>query len=429
MTNDMLAIDGGTPVRTKPFLSRHFFGDPEREQLMEVIDKAPTEWNSHNKVREFEDGFARRHGVKYAVATDSGTGSLHAAVGAINPEPGDEIITAAATDIGTVLGIVLQNAIPIFSDWEPGGVFNQSAADIESRITERTRAIMVVHLYGVPVDMDAVMDVARRHNLPVIEDCAQAHLAEYKGRLVGTIGDMACFSFGGKPLTAGGGGILITDNEEMARRALGFARKGSEYDDEMRNSLRPTSERKGSERGYSFLGDFHEMSDLLGAVALAQLGRIDDYIARRRASAAVMEDILWEVPGITPQKLRPGDRSGYYTHGFLYEKEKVGIDQDRFLEAVHAEGVTVVHGAYLGGRPLYRYPVFAEARTYGQSGYPFIDEQGNRRIDYNALHLPVLEEELPKTMSIGGNSSYTEEDARDIATAMRKVALHYASRR
>ena len=306
-------------------------------------------------------------------------------------------------------------------------MFNQDAADIERRITDRTRAIMVVHLFGGPVDMDAVMDVARRHDLPVIEDCSQAHLAEYKGRLVGTIGDMGCFSLGDKPLTAGGGDIPITDNEEMARRALGFARKGSEYDEEMRNSLRPTSERQGSERGYAFLGDFHEMSDLLGAVA--QLGRIDDYIARRRASAEVMEDILWEVPGITPQKLRPGDRSGYYVHGFLYDEDEVGVGLDTFVEAINAEGATPVHGAYLGGKPLYRFTIFAEERTYGNSGYPFVDEQGNRRIDYNALHLPVLEEELPKTLTVGGNSSYTEEDARDIATAIRKVALHYAARR
>ena len=242
MTTEKLAIHGGEPVRTKPFGNRHSFGDPEKEQLMEVMDNAHTMWTSRYKTQEFEDGFAQRHGVGYAVATDSGTGSLHAAVAAVNPEPGDEIITAPATDIGSVLGIVLQNAIPVFSDWRPGAYLNQDAADIESRITERTKAIMVVHLFGYPVDMDAVLDVARRHNLPVIEDCSQAHLAEYKGKLVGTMGDMGCFSLGGKPLTAAGGGILITDNEEFARRAKGFAAKGSEFDEGLRNSLRPTSD-------------------------------------------------------------------------------------------------------------------------------------------------------------------------------------------
>ena len=428
MTPDKLAIDGGTPVRTKPFGPRHFFGDPEKEQLMEVIDKAPTMWTSKYKVQEFEDGFARRHGMKYAVATDSGTGSLHAAVAAVDPEPGDEIITAPATDIGSVLGIVLQNAIPVFSDWAPGGYLNQSAADIESRITERTRAIMVIHLFGYPVDMDAVMDVARRHDLPVIEDCSQAHLSEYKGKLVGTIGDMGCFSLGGKPLTAAGGGVLITDSEDLARRAKGFANKGSEYDEGLRNSLRPTSEQKGSDRGYSFLGDYHPMSNLMAAVGVAQLGRIDDYIARRRAAGAVLEDILWEVPGITPQKkASPDDRSGFYVHGFSYDEDEVGVSLEQFTKACQAEGVPA-GGPYLGGMGLYRYPIFAEERTYGNSRYPFVDEQGNRRVDYNALHLPVLEEELPRTLTVGGNSSFTEDDARDIATAIRKVALHYSAR-
>ena len=429
MTTEKLAIHGGEPVRTRPFGSRHSFGDPEREQLMEVMDNAHTMWTSRYKTQEFEDGFARRHGVAYAVATDSGTGSLHAAVAAVNPEPGDEIITAPATDIGSVLGIVLQNAIPVFSDWRPGAYLNQDAADIESRITERTKAIMVVHLFGYPVDMDAIMDVARRHDLPVIEDCSQAHLAEYKGRLVGTMGDMGCFSLGGKPLTAAGGGILITNNEDFARRAKGFAYKGSEYDEGLRNSLRPTSDNPGSSTGYSFLGDYHPMSNLMAAVGMAQLGRIDGYVAQRRAAGAIMEDMLWEVPGITPQKpASPDDRSGFYVHGFMYEEDEVGVPLDQFTEACQAEGVPV-GGPYIRGMGLYRYPIFAEERTYGQSGYPFVDEQGNRRVDYNALHLPVLEEELPKTLTVGGNSSYTEEDATDIATAIRKVALHYSSQR
>lgn len=429
MTTQKLAIDGGSPVRTKPFGPRHFFGDPEKEQLMEVIDKAPTMWTSKYKVEEFEDGFAKRHGIKYAVATDSGTGALHSAVAAINPEPGDEIITAPATDIGSVLGIVLQNAIPIFSDWEPGGYLNQSASDIENRITERTRAIMVIHLFGYPVDMDAIMAVARKHNLPVIEDCSQAHLSEYKGNLVGTIGDMGCFSLGGKPLTAAGGGILITNNEDYARRAKGFAHKGSEYDEGLRNSLRPTSERQGSSRGYSFLGDFHSMSNLMAAVGIAQLGRIDDYVERRRAAGSILEDMLWEVPGITPQKTASAeDRSGFYVHGFSYNEDEVGVPLDQFTAACQAEGVPV-GGPYVGGIGLYKYPIFAEEHTYGQSRYPFVDEAGNRRVDYNALHLPVLEEELPNTITVGGNSSYTEDDARDIASAIRKVALYYSSQR
>ena len=165
----------------------------------------------------------------------------------------------------------------------------------------------------------------------------------------------------------------------------------------------------------------------MAAVGLAQLHRLDGYIARRRAAGAIIEDILWEVPGLTPQKLRPGDRSGYYNHGFLYDEEEIGVPPERFVDAVIAEGVNCK--VYLGGMPLYHYPVFSESRTYGESGYPFVDEKGNRRIDYRDVQLPVVENELPRTLKVGGNSSHTEQDALDIGNAIKKVALHYASRR
>ena len=176
------------------------------------------------------EAVAKRHGVKYALSTDSGSGAIHSAVGAYDFEPGDEIITTPVTDIGTVQGILLQNLIPVFADWD-ANTLNTEPADIERKITDRTRAILVVHLFGNPCDMDEIMEVARRHDLPVIEDCPQAHLAEYKGRTVGTIGDLGCFSMGGKLLSLGSGGMIITDNEQLARRAKGHSRKGSEYDD------------------------------------------------------------------------------------------------------------------------------------------------------------------------------------------------------
>ena len=397
MTTEKLAIHGGEPVRTRPFGNRHSFGDPEREQLMEVMDNADTKWTSRYKTQEFEDGFARRHGVNYAVATDSGTGSLHAAVAAVNPEPGDEIITAPATDIGSVLGIVLQNAIPVFSDWRPGAYLNQDAADIESRITERTRAIMVVHLFGYPVDMDAILDVARRHNLPVIEDCSQAHLAEYKGRLVGTMGDMGCFSLGGKPLTAAGGGILITNSEEFARRAKGFAYKGSEYD---------------------------EGAAQLAQAYVRQPRLVDRVLVPRRLPSDEQPDGRRRHRAAWPhRRLCRSAQGGGSHHGGTYSgrcpasprrglparttgaastftassmtKMRSELRLTSSPRRARPRGVPV-GGPYIRGMGLYRYPIFAEDRTYGQSGYPFVDEQGNRRVDYNALHLPVLEEELPK---------------------------------
>ena len=222
--------------------------------------------------------------------------------------------------------------------------------------------------------------------------------------------------------------MVITDDEEIARRALGFVYKGSEFDEGLRNSLRPTSDTRGSSTGYSFLGDYHRMSPLMAAVGRAQLERLDGYTERRTAAARMLDDMLWEVPGITLQKVRDGDVHTYYVYGYKVDEEVLGVSAERFAEAVKAEGITDVIGPYIRGMPLYRYPVFSEERTYGNSRYPFVDEEGNRRIDYNALSLPVVERELPKTNGIIFRG-YTEEEARDIAGAIRKVALHYLDKR
>ena len=297
------------------------------------------------------------------------------------------------------------------------------------RITDRTGGIIVTHLFGNPCDMDEIMAIARKHNLPVIEDCAQAHLARYKGKLVGTIGDIGCFSLGGKTLTTGGGGMIITDNKELAARAMGHARKGAEVDIETRSSMAPTSYRRGSPGGYAFLGDYHKMSDLQAAVGLAQFERYDQYTETRRRAAAILDEELYELPGLTIQQVRPGNEHTYYVYGYKIDESEMGVSPIEFWKAVRAEGIEIVEGPYLRGTPLYKYPLFADAQTYGTSGYPFVDEQGNKRIDYNEVHLPVVERELPKTGFILFRSTFSDQDARDIAAAVRKVALHYAARR
>jgi len=427
MTAEQLAIDGGAPLRAQPFGPKWIFGDEERRHLMEVMDNATDGWRSGFKVRAFADAFATRHGAKYAVATTTGTGAIHAAVAAVNPDPGDEIITSPSSDIGSVLGIILHNAIPVFADWDPE-TFNTDPADIERCITPRTRAILAVHLYGNPCDMGPILEIARAHDLPVIEDCSQAHLAEYRGQLVGMIGDIGAFSLGGKTLTTDQGGMIITNDEALARRAMGFSRKGSEMDSALRSSLAPTSFRRGGNKGYAFLGDSHPMTDLHAAVGLAQFDRWEEATRVRRRTAAILDEVVPRLPGFKIQKVHPEDRSSYYTYAYTVDETEAGISSDDFCEAVRAEGIPDCYGPYIQGRPLYKYPIFADEDTYGQSHYPFVDEQGNRRIDYNALHLPLTERDLPRTGFILFRNSYTEQDAKDIAAAMRKVALHYAEK-
>ena len=428
MTSAKLAIHGGTPVRTEPFGSMWVFGDEEKMHLMEVMDRAPKEWRKRFKVNEFANAFAERHDIEYAIPTDSGNGAVHTAVAAINPSPGDEVITTPISDVGTVLGIIAQNAIPIFADMDPD-TFNISPEDIERKITEKTRAILIVHLFGNPCDMDAIMDISRRHGIPVIEDCSQAHLAEYKGQLVGTIGDIAAYSLGGKTLTTDQGGMVITNNPELGRRSVGFTRKGSEMDETLTEMLGPTSYRWGSSRGYAFLGTHSPMTDLEAAVGLAQIARWDDATQARRNAAAIIDEALYELPGIHIQEVQQGNRSSYYTYGYRVDEEQAGVSTEQFAEAVKAEGIPDCNGAYIRGLPLYKYPLFAEEHTYGDSRYPFVDENGVRRVDYKNLHLPNIEKYLATTGTILFRNTFTELAAQDIGTALRKVALYYSSQK
>ena len=192
---EKLAIHGGEPLRARPFGPRWYFGEEEKRHLAEVIDEAsePADtpdrqrWRSRTKVTAFCSAIAERHGIGFAVPTNSATSAIHTAVAAINPEPGDEVITTPVTDTGGILGIMLQNCIPVFADSDRD-TFNIDPDDIDRRITERTRAIIATHLHGNPCDMGAIMEIGRMHGIPVIEDCAQAHLAQYQGQLVGTVG-------------------------------------------------------------------------------------------------------------------------------------------------------------------------------------------------------------------------------------------------
>jgi dTDP-4-amino-4,6-dideoxygalactose transaminase len=250
---ERLAIHGGEPVRKTPLPKERKVGEDELEELREVIESAWLFRWGGKKVEAFEKAFAERHGVRFAIACTSGTAAIHLAIAALQLDPGDEVITAPITDIGTVTPILKEGGIPIFADIDPetGNIDPESA---EKLISPRTKAILVVHLAGNPCDMDAFMDIAKRHNLTLIEDCAQAHLAEYKGKLVGTIGQIGCFSLQqSKHITTGDGGVAITDDEELATKMALFMDKGWE-----RGAMTP-------HRKYVMLGLNYRMNELTGA--------------------------------------------------------------------------------------------------------------------------------------------------------------------
>ncbi|MCJ7821506.1 MAG: DegT/DnrJ/EryC1/StrS family aminotransferase, partial [Armatimonadetes bacterium] len=222
-----LAIDGGEPVRTKPFPSRAAgFGEEEMAHLRDVVESGHLFRVGGKKTQQLEERFAALLGMKHAQAVTSGTAALHTAIGAVNPDPGDEIITTPLTDMGTVIGIIYQNAIPIFADVEPGG-YHLDPDSVAREITPRTKAIIVVHLWGMAARMDEFLALGREHGIPIIEDCAQAYLTEYKGKLAGTMGDVGCFSLqSSKHMTCGDGGLVVSNNDDLIRRARLFCDKG-----------------------------------------------------------------------------------------------------------------------------------------------------------------------------------------------------------
>jgi dTDP-4-amino-4,6-dideoxygalactose transaminase len=243
-------------------------------------------------VKQFEEGFASILGSRHGHACSSGTAAIHTAIAAINPEPGDEIITTSITDMGALTPIIYQGAIPVFADVDPK-TYNVTAKTIEARISEKTKAIIVTHLFGNPCDMRAIMELANARNLPVIEDCAQAFLTSYNDDYVGTLGTIGCFSLQqGKHITTGEGGVVVTDDEGLARRMFLFINKAWGYGD--------------ANADHYFIAPNYRMSELQGAVALAQLGKLEWVVDSRVRTADALTSELRGLPGVETPTVTEG---------------------------------------------------------------------------------------------------------------------------
>lgn len=404
---EKLAIHGGEPVRKRPLTQGKKVGKEELKELIDVIDSGNMFRWGGTKVKQFEEEFARLLGAQYAVASTSGTASIHVAVGMVNPNPGDEIITAPITDVGTVIPIIYQSAIPIFADVDPE-TGNMDPESIEANITDKTRAIIVVHLAGNPCDMDAIMSIARRHNLVVIEDCSQAHLSIYKGKYVGTIGDIGCFSLQqSKHITTGDGGITITDNEEYGIRGKLFADKGwhrAEY----------------GPRRYTLLGMNYRMTELQGAVACAQVRKLPEVIERRNRNGDMLSQLIADVPGVKPQKVLPDCRHTYWHYELLVQPD-ANFTADEFAQALKAEGIPA--SAHYIGKPIFLcHEALAQQRVFGNSRHPFDHPNARQGIRYYEGLCPRTEDYLNRLVVLPMSEFFTREDIQDMAHAIRKVA-------
>ena len=400
-----LALFGGTPVKTTPLGSGKRYDDAELNEIRDCFDHGSIIYWGGYKVGQFCDTVKDYFKVKYCAGCSSGSAALHAAVGAGLIEPGYEVITSPITDIGSLIGVLYQNLIPVFADVDPN-TYNITAGTIEKVLTSRTRAIIVVHLAGNPCDMDPIVELARKHKLLLIEDCAQAYGAMYKGRPVGTIGDIGAFSLNeSKHLSSGDGGFIITDNEDFYGRCHNYMDK---YYDRLRRGDR-----------LEHLAPCYRASELQYAVAKAQFGKLDDILARRRRFAAILSEELSGIPDITLPAIQENCESSWWFYMFRLTPGVFDGDGARFAEAVRAEGCFALAG-YIP-RPIYREKLFEQKSFFPGNIWP-AEVISGRKYDYPAGLCPVAEEVLSTAIRLPVSEFYTETDAREMAQAIRKVA-------
>jgi dTDP-4-amino-4,6-dideoxygalactose transaminase/predicted dehydrogenase len=401
--DDRPALDGGRRAMTGWYRGEPTFGAPELINLTRVILSGNLSCTGGRMVPALESAFARYYGSPHAVASTSGTAAIHVALGALNLEPGDEVITTPMTDMGTVIPILASNCLPIFADIDPV-TGNLTVESIARKITPRTRAVILVHLFGRPADLGGIAELLRGRGIALIEDCAQAHGAEYRGQKVGTFGDFGCFSLQqSKQITCGDGGVTLVQRADLAERAALFADKGWD--------------RKRGARAHLFLGMNYRMTELQGAVALAQLGRLPGMVQARRAAAGRLNRLLGEIPGVLPPVEADGVRPSWWMYAFRIAEDILGVDPDGFAEALAAEGVRL-RRSYLPA-PLFEFDVIKYQRTYGRSRYPFSAQAAYQPPE--PADFPGFQEFTQQLLLLSWSHHVRDRHVDQIAAAARKV--------
>ena len=330
----MLAIDGGDKVRDEPFPKRQLFGQEEKQAALELFDQAIQTGDSigynGQQERGYETDFVKFMGGGYADLVNSGTSALYVALGALKLPVGGEVVVPPITDPGGVMPVALLCQVPVVADAEEG-TFNTSAEKIEEVITPHTRAIVVAHIAGEPVDMDPILELAKGYGIPIVEDCAQAHGARYKGRLVGTLGAVAAFStMSGKHHATGPqGGVVFSLDAGILAEAKRFADRGKPFGLEANSNVRAGLNLNGNE--------------LSAAIGRVQICRLPEMIQRRRKIAQEIKEAIAGLRGVCPGREAGGEGGVYWFMRFKVNKEVMNVSKDDFSEALKAEGIPVTN--------------------------------------------------------------------------------------
>jgi perosamine synthetase len=377
--DDTLAIHGGMPSVPQD-LKRRWpdIRSEDKAAVLAVLDRGELTGINAVEATSLEREWADRLGVAHAVLFNTGTAAIHSALYAVGVQAGDEVITTAFTFSGTFQAVLHQAAIPVFVDIDPS-TYNINAALIEARITPRTKAIMPVHIHGLPCDMDAILDIARRHSLAVVEDAAQAHLATYKGRYAGTIAQVGAFSVQAtKNLSGIEGGFVVTDDPEVAAAARRIRTYGEDIAD-------------GSDLGGWYFRPYtvfsvgwnYRSNELSAAFARSQLRRLDEYTAIAQRNGRYMNDALARLPGIEPPIEPPERTSVFHKYRVRFNVEALGLDlppvefRGRLMAALRAEGVDAV---LWHKQPVTSFPVLQTHEGFGR-GYPWSLSPGSAPVN------------------------------------------------
>ncbi|MEI6154460.1 MAG: DegT/DnrJ/EryC1/StrS family aminotransferase [Deltaproteobacteria bacterium] len=395
----MLAIEGGKPVRKKDnFL---IFGAPriEEEEIQEVIRCLRSGWiGTGPRVGQFEKDFAEYKQKKYAIAVNSCTAALHLAMLASGVGPGDEVITTPMTFCATINSVIHCGATPVLADCDLD-TMNISPAQIEEKITPKTKAILVVHFAGRCCNMDPIMRIAKSYNLLIIEDCAHAIESEYHGQKSGTFGDIGCFSFYvTKNITTGEGGMVVTDDEQIASKIKTLALQGMSKD----------AWKRYSDEGYKhyeviYAGFKYNMTDMQASLGIHQMKRVDIYWKRREEIWRFYNKYFSDLPCVLPADPEPDTKHSYHLYTPLINLDEIGKNRDWVLDALAAEGIGVgVHYT-----PVHLHSFYREKYSWGTGQFPNAERIGER------------------TVSLPLSPELSDEDVIDAVAAFRKVLRNY----
>jgi dTDP-4-amino-4,6-dideoxygalactose transaminase len=404
-----LAIDGGAPAKAAPFPPRKRHGEREKQLLDDVIESDVLFYWLGTKVFGLQRSLAAHYGRTHAIACSSGTAAVHIAVGALGLPAGSEVIVPAITDMGSLTGILYQGLVPVFADIEPD-TLNIDPASARRLVGPKTAAVLAVHHAGLASDLDGLLAVAGDAGVPVIEDCAQAWGCRYRGRLVGTFTDIAAFSLNHfKHIECGSGGVVLTDDDGLRYRASLFLDKAYQREEGIRNP--------------GFLAPNYQMTELQGAVALAQVEKVDAIAARRNALGTRLSAMLAECPGVATQRIADGSTHSYFLFLFRLDLDRLGCTANDFSRALAAEGVPNSAHLITGGRPVYLYDVFVKRSAFPGTEYPFSPDRVYRPGD-----CPAAEAAFETWITMNLYEDYRDTDVVEIALAIGKVAWHLARR-